>query len=248
MMRSRSVAASIAAALLLWACGTPSVSRVPLETLSATPRPPTPTITASPLPPTATATLAPAARTFTEGFDAGAPHWEFFQAGAAGQAVTPGAPAGTLRFDLPGPDQWAYAVYADQEYEDVRVDAVVEFGASTGSSAGVICRYDASLGWYEFNIHPDRTYTILFGRWLADGIARYTPLVVSESEDISPTINEIGLVCQDNVLTPYVNTVQLRRRQETLHVLTDGRVGVTAASSGAGGQAVAFDWISVGNP
>ena len=54
-------------------------------------------------------------------------------------------------------------------------------------------------------------YTILFGQWLAEGIARYTPLVVSQSEEIRPTVNEIGLVCQDDVLTPYVNSVQLRQ-------------------------------------
>jgi hypothetical protein len=124
----------------------------------------------------------------------------------------------------------------------------VEFSADPDSSVGVICRYDPATGWYEFNIHPDRTYTILFGQRLAEGIVRYTPLVVSESEQISPTVNEIGLVCQGNILTPYVNTVQLRRRQETQRVLTDGRVGLSAASSQSGGAAASFDWVSVGDP
>lgn len=153
-----------------------------------------------------------------------------------------------MRFELPNPDAWAYALYAGQAYEDVRIDAVVDFGAGLGTSAGLICRYDAGSGWYEFNIHPDQTYAILFGQWLADGIARYTPLVVSQSEEISPTTNEIGLVCQDDVLTPYVNSVQLRRRQEKQHVLTTGQVGVSAASSESGGQAISFDWVSVGSP
>ena len=119
---------------------------------------------------------------------------------------------------------------------------------AAGASAGVICRYNPAGGWYEFNIHPDGTYTILFGQWLADGIARYVPLVVSQSEQIRPTVNEIGLVCQDDVLTPYVNSVQLRRRQETQHVLTDGQVGVSGASADAGGVVISFDWISVGSP
>jgi hypothetical protein len=235
------------AALLLFACGSPAAV-APSEAPSATIAPLTPTGTASPLPPTATPTLAPAPRTFTEGFDAGASYWQFLQAGASADSVAPRAQSSTLRFDLPGPDLWAYALYAGPVYDDVRIDAVVDFGAGVGASAGLICRYDAGRGWYEFNIHPDGAYTILFGQWLEEGIARYAPLVVSESDTISPTVNEIGLVCEGDILTPFVNSVQLRRRQEALHVLTEGQVGVSAASSGAGRPTIAFDWISVGDP
>jgi hypothetical protein len=156
--------------------------------------------------------------------------------------------AGTLRIQLAGPDQWAYAVYAGQQYEDVRVDAIVDFGSAVGSSAGVICRYDPGLGWYEFDIYPDRSYSIFLGQWLADGIARYTPLVVSQSDQILPAMNEIGLLCQDNILTPYVNSTQLRRRQESQHVLTAGQIGLSAASSEAGGTVISFDQVSVGEP
>ena len=247
-MLLRATALVLASALALSACGAGATS------LPATEAPPvasatsTASITPSPLPPTSTATLPPAPRTFTEEFDADAPYWKFLQAGAAGAATTAAMRPGTLRFELSEPDAWAYAVYADEVYEDVRIDAVVDFDGNGDSSAGVLCRYDAGVGWYEFNIYPDRTYNLLFGQWLAEGIARYTPLVVSESDEISPAVNEIGLVCQGDVLTPYVNSVQLRRRQETLHVLTEGQVGVSAASAAAGGQAVSFDWVSVGNP
>lgn len=192
--------------------------------------------------------MAPAPRTFTEGFDTSAPHWQFLQSGASGAAVLSTVQAGALRIQLPGPDQWAYALYAGQQYEDIRIDAVVDFGSAAGSSAGIICRYDPSLGWYEFDIYPDRSYAILFGQWLADGIARYTPLVVSESDQIDPATNEIGLLCQDNILTPYVNSTQLRRRQEAQHILTAGQIGLSAASSEAGGAVLSFDQVSVGPP
>jgi hypothetical protein len=124
--------------------------------------------------------------------------------------------------DIPFPNQWLYEIYAPHTYADVRIDARVELGAGGPGAAGVICRYDRGGGWYEFNVYADQTYTLLFGQWLAEGIARYTPLVVSESEEITPSVNEIGLVCQGDILTPYVNGVQLRRRQETLHVLSGG--------------------------
>ncbi|HET6847068.1 MAG TPA: hypothetical protein VFH29_09555 [Anaerolineales bacterium] len=232
--------------LILWACGTPAAPTLLPQTPSPTPHPPTGTPTVSAIPPTATATPAPPPRDFTESFDALAPYWTFAYGGAPHQAEDPTVAAGLLRMDLTGPDQWAYALYAGQVYDQVRVDAVADFGP--GASAGVVCRYDPDLGWYEFDIYADRSYSILFGQWLADGIARYTPLVVSESDAISPTVNEIGLVCQDNILTPYVNSTQLRRRQETQHLLTSGQVGLSAASSEAGAATVSFDWVSVGGP
>jgi hypothetical protein len=238
----------LAAVMFLCACATPAAPTLTSQAPSVTPEPPTATVTASPLPPSATPTLAAAPRTFTEGFDAAAPHWQFLQGGAVGEAIRSTVQSGTLRLELPGPDRWAYGLYAGPQYDDVRVDAVVDFGPGAGSSAGVICRYDAGLGWYEFDIYPDRSYSILFGQWLADGIARYTPLVLSESEHISATVNEIGLVCQGSILTPYVNATQLRRRQETQHVLTTGQVGLSASSSDVGGQVISFDWVSVGVP
>ena len=183
---------------------------------------------------------------FTEEFDVAIPYWQFLQSGARSQPLTSSVQAGTLRLELTGADQWAYALYAGHDYDDVRVDAVANFGS--GSSAGVICRYTPADGWYEFDIYADGSYSILFGQWLAEGIARYTPLVLSVSDAIRPDANEIGLVCQDNILTPFVNSVQLRRRQETQHVLTTGNVGLSAASSDAGAATVTFDWVSVGNP
>lgn len=240
--------AVLTAALVLFACGPPPPVIQPSETASAVSTAPAATSTPSPFPPTPTATLLPAPRSFTEEFDAGAPYWQYLHAGAVGEALAPVVQAGTLTFEFPDPDVWAYGIYSGRAYEDVRIDAVVTFGSGDASSAGLMCRYDAGSGWYEFNIHPDRTYSILFGQWLADGIARYTPLVVSQSEEINLSTNEIGLDCQGDILTPYVNSVQLRRRQEQQHVLTIGQIGVTAASSEAGGQTISFDWVRVGSP
>ena len=248
MIRDRHAAALLSAAMVLSACSS-DATVVPLAELpSTTIAPPTLAATPTPPPPTSTATLQPAPRIFTQGFESAAPHWQFMQAGASQDVIPPSVQSGTLRFEFPGPNQWAYGIYSGPQYDDVRIDAVVDFAGGTDVSVGLICRYRVDLGWYEFNIHPDGTYAILFGQWLAEGIARYTPLVVSESESIDPVVNEIGLICQGNIITPMVNSVQLRRRQETQRVLVDGQVGVSAGSAGADGQAAAFDWISAGPP
>jgi hypothetical protein len=206
------------------------------------------TSTPTPAPPTATATLAPAPRLFTEEFDVGVPHWAFLQ--SAGQQI-PAAPSvgnGFLRFDLAGMNQWVYEIYDPHEYADVRIDARIEFGSAVQAAAGLMCRYDAAAGWYEFNIYADQTYVLLFGEWLVDGVAQYTPLVQSTSEKIDQVANEIGLLCEGSTLTPYINGVQMRRREETAIGLTEGKIGVSAASFENAPVMIAYDWLRVASP
>jgi hypothetical protein len=202
----------------------------------------------SPEPPTTTPTLAPARRLFTEEFDGAVPFWQFMQAGGRAEELEVDAGGGSLRLSLAAANLWAFAVYEPHTYTDVRVDAQVDLGTNGEGAAGLICRHDRAAGWYEFNIYADNTYAILFGQWLAEGVARYTPLVVSESEAIRPGANEIGLACEGDVLTPYINGVQIRRRQESLHVLNEGQVGVSAASFETAPLVIVVDWIRVGNP
>ena len=58
----------------------------------------------------------------------------------------------------------------------MRVDAQVEVRAGNDGTVGVVCRYSQANGWYEFNIYADQTYMLMYGQWLAPGIARYMPL------------------------------------------------------------------------
>lgn len=231
------------------ACQPPAAVQQPV-TNTPRPSPPHSTSTASPspAPPTVTPTLAPAERLFTEEFDGAAPFWQFMQAGGGADALDANAGDGSLRLRLAAANLWALAVYEPHTYADVRVDAQVDLGTSGEGAAGLICRHDRAAGWYEFNIYADTTYAILFGQWLAEGVARYTPLVISESEAIRPGANEIGLTCEGDVLTPYINGVQIRRRQETVHVLHEGQVGVSAASFDTAPLEIVVDWVRVGAP
>jgi hypothetical protein len=170
------------------------------------------------------------------------------QGGGSPDALEADAGGGSLRLSLAAANLWALAVYEPHTYTDVRVDAQVDLGTSGEGAAGLICRHDPAAGWYEFNIYADHTYAVLFGQWLAEGVARYTPLVVSESEAIRPGANEIGLACEGDVLTPYINGVQIRRRKETVHVLHKGQIGVSAASFETAPLVIVVDWVRVGNP
>jgi hypothetical protein len=213
---------------------------------------PSPIVTASPsptlLPATPTETLVPAPRTFTEQFDGNLPYWTFQQIDNGQPAANPSAEGGFLVFGLTGPNQWVYALYEMPTFADVRVDAQVDIRAGGLSAYGIVCRYSEEQGWYEFNIYTDHTYTLLFGQWLAPAVARYTPLVRGGSEKIKADANEIGLLCQGDMLTPFINGVQMRSWQEDKIGLKEGKIGLSAASFDSVPLTVAYDWLKVNEP
>lgn len=200
------------------------------------------------MPPTATATLAPAPRYFTADFDAAAPYWRFLRSAGMESALEADWAGEVLRLTLGAGNLWAYAIYEPQTYADVRVEARADLSAAGDGAAGVLCRHSRDFGWYEFNIYADGTYALLFGEWLAEGVVRYTPLTVDESEYIGDGQNEIALVCSGDVLTGYINGHQLRSRKETQHVATDGQVGLSAAAFDTAPLVIVFDRVAVAAP
>ncbi len=236
-------------AALSAACQSTATGSLPTATQSARPLPSPsaiPKSTASPIPPTET--LAPAARSFTEGFDGNLPYWSFIQVDNGQPASQPAIQGGFLVFDLSSPNQWVYAVYDGPDYADVRIDAQVEDRSGANGNYGVVCRYTEKDGWYEFNVFADQTYELLFGQWLAPGVARFTPLLRTKSEKIRPDANEVGLLCQDNTLTPFINGVQMRKWDVTRFALPKGKVGISTSSFETVPTTMAFDWVKVSEP
>jgi hypothetical protein len=195
-----------------------------------------------------TATLAPAPLAFTEQFNGSLPYWTFQQVDNGHPAADPNVENGFLVFDLTGPNQWVYALYNTPPYADVRVDAQTDLPASGTGAFGIVCRYSEEQGWYEFNIYTDKTYVLLFGQWLAQGVARYTPLFRNGSEKIKTDANQIGLLCQGNLITPFINGVQMRSWQDNKFGLKTGKIGISAASFGNGPFTIAYDWLKVSQP
>ncbi len=236
---------------LLAACNLPSPTQ-PAAALDATETAvaasETPAPTFFPTPESPTATLPPGPHTFTEEFDSASPYWTFLQIDTGEPAVSPTLESGFLAFDLPSQNQWSYALYEGSSYDDVRVDAHVELRTGGDGAVGIVCRYRPTEGWYEFNIYEDQTYVLLYGQWLAGDVVRYTPLYRSTSEKIHADTDDLGLVCQGNTLTPFINGVQMRKWQETKFNLTDGSIGISAASFQDAPFTAAYDWVKVSQP
>ena len=241
----------VLALLLLTACQTaPAVApRLTAAPTRAAPTPLPASSTPSPVPPP-TLTPTPPPRYFTEEFETLPAYWStLYASGGSGDAQVLDHD-GQLRFELYAPNTWAYTVFGAYSYEAVHLETRVESLASAVHYAGLLCNYDENAGWFEFNLSADGSYNLLFGQWLAEGIARYTPIL----DDSSPYIlteggvNEMGLDCYEGIVQLYFNGKLFRKLDVSRFERTGGKIGLAAASFDDLPVIVAFDWLRVTEP
>lgn len=226
---------------------------VACQSTTATPQTDSTPITAPQTPPEpATATLArpatpaptPPPRYFTEEFETASTFWNFFQTGGTDSPFT-AFENGNLRIDISAPHTWYLGIHNAHTYSNIFVTA--KSSATPTGSIGLVCRYDESKGWFEFNIASDGTYNVLFGQWLAPGIAQYKPIITDPTRQLEAgNLNfEIGLSCQDNSLLLYINGKLLRRLDIERFEFTEGNIGITASSFDETPMTAFFEWIKV---
>ena len=206
-----------------------------------------PTDVPSPVP---TPTPLPPERYFTEDFNSKLDYWSTLFASGDSSEVGILNDNGMLTFDFNSPNSWLYAIYGAFNYESVHIETRVEMQGSNLNAIGLVCNYDEQEGWYEFNISSDGSYNLLHGQWLADEIARYTPILNATSEYIETgnSANEIGLDCYENIVQLYVNG-KVIRKMDVAHIgLTGGKVGLSIASFEEVPVIVSFDWVKVSKP
>ena len=242
--------------LLLTACQpaavglTPAPSPFPASTPSATQSPVPVTFTPEP---TASQTPAPSPtpfpRFFTNEFDSSLEGWAILQ---AGNEAVPDIQSqnGSLILRMDSAYSWLYTLYGAQDYSNIRIDAQFTNQALTPASAGLICRYSEADGWFEYNVSPDGNYNLLYGRWLSVGIPEYLPITDGSSKEIQPSgaVQKIGLSCSDTTVLLYANESLLRKVDVSRYELTQGKVGITAASYENTPIVVGFDWATVSEP
>jgi len=202
---------------------------------------------ASPTPkPTLPFTLTPLPRFFTEEFNANLNGWSILRS-SGDTAPQTSAINGFLILEMTSPFTWIYTIYGAHEYVDVQVRARFENRAGNSASVGVVCRYRELNGWYEYNVFTDGVYNVLFGQWLAEGIADYAPMLSGESEYLKPNdaAKEIGMDCVGNTLFLYVDGKLIRKMDVTRYGLTEGKVGLAVSSLENSSANVAVDWVEV---
>jgi hypothetical protein len=228
--------------LLTSACNmpasTPEVDTAPTQT--PLPAPTTVSETQGLVPTeTAVPTPEPPPLYFTEEFDTSNDYWEFTQ--VAGDSAPSIAFDGALRIGLPSPDIWIVGIYTVHTYENVFVRA--NTGITPNGSIGLICRHSEE-GWYEFNV-SNGSYSLLFGKWLAPGIAKYVSIASAASEFAIASNSELGFFCEGNFLHAYVNGKLLRRMDVTNYGLSEGNIGIASASFAEAPATSVFDYFSM---
>lgn len=220
----------------------PSVTIVPSQTPISFTETPQATPTLEPTP-------TPLPRLFTNEFDSTLAGWTILQSGpeAAPAIKTENS---TLVLQMDSPFVWAYAIYDFQDYDNIRIDARMTNQAGSPASLGLICRYSETDGWLEYNVSTDGTYNVLYGQWLASGIANYLPVLSSSSNAIQPSgaSQEIGLLCSGPTLSLFIDQILIRSVDVSRFELTGGKVGITASSFENTPVIAAFDWVKVSEP
>jgi hypothetical protein len=236
--------------LLITACQpaspTPATSLFPTATLPPTPVPDT----ATPQPtPTPEFTATPFPRLFTDEFDASLAGWVILQAGSEAVPSVKNENS-NLILQMDSPYNWVYAFYGAQDYDDIRVDAQFTNQAGSPASIGLICRYSEADGWFEYNVSTDGTYNVLYGQWLANGIADYLPIVSASSGAIQPSgaSQEIGLICSGTTLSLFIDQTLIRNMDVSRFELTQGKIGITASSFENTPVVAVFNWVKVSEP
>lgn len=233
--------------ILITACQKATLTPAPESTPTATFLPsPVPAASTPTIPPAPTDTPIPAPPPFffTDEFDTSSTFWQFFQTGGTDTPLTT-FENGQLRVDIPSADTWHLGIHNAHSYANVFVRAKIS--ASTSGSVGLVCRYNETEGWFEFNIASDGSYSALLGQWLAPGIAKYIPLATNGSNlvNVGNINSEVGLSCKDNFMNLYVNETLLRRLDVTNYGLIEGNIGITAASYKEAPMTVFFEWVKV---
>jgi len=236
--------------LLITACqpATPTsvASLFPSATLPPTPIPAT--VTPQPTP-TLEFTPTPFPRLFTDEFNASLTGWVILQ---AGNEAVPNIKTENSNFilQMDSPYTWVYALYGAQDYDEIRIDAQFTNQAGSPAAIGLLCRYSESDGWFEYNVLTDGSYNVLYGQWLANGIADYSPILSASSAAIQPSgvPQEIGLTCSGTTLSLFVNQTLIRSVDVSRYERTEGKVGLTAASFENAPVIAAFNWVKVSEP
>lgn len=231
--------------------------------------PPAPTMPAAPtMPPAPTMdmpTSPPPGGYFVEEFDGDLSNWNYWVTAGDSSYQYAEIAFGRLRWDMPSPETYAYVENPDSMLDDVYVEARYETVQSGQNGVAVICR-SSDRGWYEFRVF-NRGFTA--GRY---SIFRYDYLLKAQNKNPyvnllngyenlasvniingNGSTNTIGINCEGNQLTFYINGVLQQGLDKRPLIIVDDTLSTGAAGLGVmsysdGSVQVEFDYLSASRP
>jgi hypothetical protein len=202
----------------------------PVPTNTATPAAPVDTPTASPIPQTPTSEVQ---QFFTEKFQNNYDkNWSYFLRRGQDADFSLSVESDGLLFDLQGKGIFSYLYYKPFDYEEVRVEAVVENRGVNDNNVTLFCRYSPTGGWYEFNVYSSGLYDMFFTKPDSAGNLNYGKIAEGGSNRIKTgrAVNTYAIVCKRDSLSLFINGDGVKTVGLPNYVPKGGKIGISVSS------------------
>jgi len=155
-----------------------------------------------------------------------------------------------LVWDFDSEYVYYYLFYDKFSYENVKVEVSADNRGKNNNTVSLVCRYDAEVGWYEFNIANNGLYNILYAEVLKGGKIAFNRVANGGSNAIKmgKGINEYSASCQGEELTLVINGEEVISFKERKFGLREGQVGVSVSSYDVLPILIEMDWIKISEP
>ena len=203
----------------------------------------TPVPTSTPEP-TATAIL----KFFTEEFDSD-PQWNYFLTYGDANKATVEFSNSRMIFTLDDLNIYAYYIFEDFEYDDVRIDIRAENRGRNNNNVSLVCRL-SDEGWYEFSTEGGGVWYLYAATPGSDGSIKYTVIANGGAKSLKQgkETNEYTMICQGDEIRLLINDVEIKAVRETTFAFRAGYVGFNISSLNVVPIIVEVDWFKIGEP
>jgi len=229
----------------------PSQPAQPPQEVATQPPPPTQKVETEAPVPTEEPTTAPepvSQQYFTEEFDQD-PGWDYFLTAGDKNKITTEFKNSLMTFDLEATNIYAYYLYEQYEYGDVRIDLRAENRGKNNNNVSLVCRASTD-GWFEFSTEGGGLWYLYAVTINDQKTAVYNRIDNGGATSLKQgkEVNEYGMVCEGNDITLIVNGKELKKHTEKNYSFRDGGVGFNISSLNVTPIIVDVDWIKISQP
>jgi hypothetical protein len=187
---------------------------------------------------------------FTEEFDEN-PGWAYFLTAGEDKEdfINIEFTDGLMIFDLEETGIFAYYMFEDYSYEDVRIDIRAENRGKNNNNVSLVCRF-SDEGWYEFSTEGGGLWYLYAVTINEDDQAVYNRIDNGGASSLKQgkEVNEYGMSCVGEEITLFVNGKELKTRVEDDYSFRDGLVGFNISSLNVFPIILEVDWFKVSEP
>ncbi len=187
---------------------------------------------------------------FTEEFDQDPGWWYFLTQGEEKtDNISVEFTDGLMIFDFQDTGIFAYYMFDDYTYEDVRIDIRAENRGKNNNNVSLICRM-SDEGWYEFSTEGGGLWYLYAVTFNEDGKAVYNRIDNGGAASLKQgkEVNEYGMLCEGEEITLFVNGKELKTRVEDDYSFREGLVGFNISSLNVFPIILEVDWFKISEP